>query len=51
LLDGGADPEYGQPSASECITMFKQEDTWKAKFDAAPGKGQAEKIRRAEKKD
>ncbi|RGP68276.1 hypothetical protein FSPOR_5427 [Fusarium sporotrichioides] len=51
LLDGGADSEYGQPSASECVTMFKQEDTWKAKFDAAPGKGQAGKTRRAEKKD
>ncbi|QPC62266.1 hypothetical protein HYE67_004497 [Fusarium culmorum] len=51
LLDGGADPEYGQPSASECVTMFKQEDMWKAKFDAAPGKGQAGKTRRAEKKD
>ncbi|CEI69879.1 unnamed protein product [Fusarium venenatum] len=51
LLDGGADPDYGQPSASECVTMFKQEDTWKAKFDAAPGKGQAGKTRRAENKD
>ncbi|KAF4501405.1 ankyrin [Fusarium agapanthi] len=48
LLDGGADPEYGQPSAAECITMFKQEDTWKSKFDAAPGKGQAGKTRVAE---
>ncbi|KAF5618198.1 ankyrin [Fusarium tjaetaba] len=47
LLDGGADPEYGQPSAAECITMFKQEDTWKSKFDAAPGKGQAGKTREA----
>ncbi|KAF5984064.1 ankyrin [Fusarium coicis] len=50
LLDGGADPEYGQPSAAECITMFKQEDTWKSKFDAAPGKGQAGKTRDAEGK-
>ncbi|RGP77342.1 hypothetical protein FLONG3_4528 [Fusarium longipes] len=48
LLDGGADPEYGQPSAFECVAMFKQEDTWKVKFDAAPGKGQAGKTRRAE---
>ncbi|KAF5584753.1 ankyrin [Fusarium pseudocircinatum] len=50
LLDGGADPEYGQPSAAECITMFKQEDTWKSKFDAAPGKGQAGKAREVEGK-
>ncbi|KAF4437036.1 ankyrin [Fusarium acutatum] len=50
LLDGGADPEYGQPSAAECITMFTQEDTWKSKFDAAPGKGQAGKTREAEGK-
>ncbi|KAF5682084.1 ankyrin protein [Fusarium denticulatum] len=50
LLDGGADPEYGQPSAAECITMFKQEDTWKSKFDTAPGKGQAGKTREVEGK-
>ncbi|KAF5976466.1 ankyrin protein [Fusarium bulbicola] len=50
LLDSGADPEYGQPSAAECIGMFKQEDTWKSKFDAAPGKGQAGKTRDAEGK-
>ncbi|KAF5607161.1 ankyrin [Fusarium subglutinans] len=50
LLDGGADPEYGQPSAAECIAMFKQEETWKSKFDAAPGKGQAGKTRDAEGK-
>ncbi|KAM0552025.1 hypothetical protein ACHAPJ_008135 [Fusarium lateritium] len=48
LLDGGADPEYGQPNALECIAMFQQEDTWKAKFDSAPGKGQAGKTRRTE---
>ncbi|KAF5022429.1 hypothetical protein F66182_5514 [Fusarium sp. NRRL 66182] len=48
LLEGGADPDYGQPSASDCITMSKQEDAWKAKFDAAPGRGQAGKTRRAE---
>ncbi|KAF5699586.1 ankyrin [Fusarium mundagurra] len=51
LLDGGADPEYGQPSAAECIAMFKQEDTWKSKFDAAPGKGQAGRTREAERKE
>ncbi|KAF9768277.1 hypothetical protein IL306_014463 [Fusarium sp. DS 682] len=51
LLDGGADPQYGQPSAAECIAMFKQEDTWKSKFDAAPGKGQAGKTRKADGKE
>ncbi|KAF5699654.1 ankyrin protein [Fusarium globosum] len=51
LLDGGADPEYGQPSAAECITMFKQEDIWKLKFDVAPGKGQAGKTRETDGKE
>ncbi|KAF5619762.1 ankyrin protein [Fusarium sp. NRRL 25303] len=51
LLDGGADPEYGQPSAAECITMFKQEDTWKSKFDVAPGKGKAGKTRETDGKE
>ena len=42
LLQGGADPDYGNPSAMQCVAMFKQEDTWKAKFEAAPGKGKAQ---------
>ncbi|KAG6011693.1 hypothetical protein E4U43_008179 [Claviceps pusilla] len=41
LLDGGADPEHGHPSALQCVTMFKQEETWKVKFEAAPGRGKA----------
>lgn len=41
LLEGGADPDYGAPSALECVAMFKQEETWQAKFEAAPGKGKA----------
>ncbi|RWA10458.1 hypothetical protein EKO27_g4659 [Xylaria grammica] len=44
LLEGGADPEYGSPSAIQCIAMFKQQDKWGAKFDAAPGKGKAPKL-------
>jgi hypothetical protein len=44
LLEGGADPDYGSPSAAQCIAMFQQEDTWKAKFEAAPGKGKAPKT-------
>ncbi|KAJ4410995.1 hypothetical protein N0V82_009099 [Gnomoniopsis sp. IMI 355080] len=39
LLESGADPEYGMPSAMECIVMFKQEETWKAKFESASGRG------------
>jgi len=41
LLEGGADPEYGSPSALECIAMFNQDEKWKAKFEAAPGRGKA----------
>ncbi|KAI1505037.1 ankyrin [Biscogniauxia marginata] len=43
LLEGGADPDYGSPSALACLSMFKQEDKWGPKFEAAPGKGKAEK--------
>ncbi|KAJ4326862.1 hypothetical protein N0V84_002688 [Fusarium piperis] len=50
LLDGGADPEYGKPSAAECVAMFNQEGVWKSKFDAAPGRGQADKGRSRENK-
>ncbi|KAM0427250.1 hypothetical protein ACHAPT_007680 [Fusarium lateritium] len=50
LLDGGADPEHGKPSAAECVVMFNQEDVWKSKFDAAPGRGQADKGRSQENK-
>jgi ankyrin repeat protein len=41
LLEGGADPEHGQPSALECIGLFRQEEKWKAKFESAPGSGKA----------
>ena len=41
-MEGGADPEHGQPSAMECIAMFKQDDVWKARFESAPGKGTQE---------
>ncbi|KAK1248204.1 hypothetical protein MKX08_006424 [Trichoderma sp. CBMAI-0020] len=39
LVEGGADPDYGKPTAMECIALFQQEDVWKAKFEAAPGRG------------
>lgn len=41
LLGGGADPEFGSPTALETIVMFRQEDKWKAQFEAAPGRGKA----------
>lgn len=25
----------------QCIVMFKQDDKWRAKFEAAPGRGKA----------
>jgi hypothetical protein len=41
LLEGGADPDHGNPSALEAVVLFKQEEQWKANFEAAPGKGKA----------
>ncbi|KAJ2904573.1 ankyrin-like protein [Zalerion maritima] len=41
LLEGGADPDYGAPSAMQCIGMFQQDEKWKAKFEAAKGRGKA----------
>ena len=41
LLEGGADPDYGSPSAMETVTLFKQEEKWKGKFESAPGRGKA----------
>ncbi|KJR85804.1 ankyrin [Sporothrix schenckii 1099-18] len=43
LLEGGADPEFGSPTPLETIVMFRQEDKWRAAFEAAPGRGQAGK--------
>ncbi|POR38659.1 Putative ankyrin repeat protein [Tolypocladium paradoxum] len=42
LLAGGADPDYGNPSALRCVEMFKQGEKWKAKFEAAAGRGKAQ---------
>ncbi|KZL85387.1 ankyrin-like protein [Colletotrichum incanum] len=41
---GGADPEYGTPSAIQCLAMFKQEGKWADKFAAAPGRGKAKAV-------
>lgn len=41
LLAGGADPEFGNPNALQCVEMFKQEEKWKARFENAIGRGKA----------
>ncbi|KDN67506.1 hypothetical protein CSUB01_04269 [Colletotrichum sublineola] len=41
LLGGGADPDHGNPSALQCVVMFKQEDKWQTKFQSASGRGKA----------
>ncbi|CAK7245450.1 MAG: hypothetical protein STHCBS139747_007032 [Sporothrix thermara] len=41
LLEGGADPDFGAPTALDTIVMFRQEDKWRAAFEAAPGRGKA----------
>lgn len=33
LLEGGADPDLGQPSAAEAVTMFRMEGVWEAEFE------------------
>ncbi|KAI9052583.1 hypothetical protein LZ554_003926 [Drepanopeziza brunnea f. sp. 'monogermtubi'] len=32
LLKGGADPDHGLPSATEAVTLFKQEEVWKERW-------------------
>lgn len=39
LLDGGADPDWGAPTARDCLKMFKQEDKWGKHFEEAKGRG------------
>jgi hypothetical protein len=41
LLEGGADPDHGDPSAMTAIVLFKKEDQWRKLFEEAPGKGKA----------
>jgi hypothetical protein len=41
LLEGGADPDYGAPSALEAVALFKQEEKWRGKFENASGRGKA----------
>ena len=40
LLEGGADPDHGNPNALQCVEMFKM-DKWKERFESAPGRGKA----------
>ena len=44
LLEGGADPDWGAPTARDCLKMFKQEDQWGAAFDGAKGKGKGGEV-------
>ena len=43
LLDGGADPDWGKPSAMEAIGLFGKGDEWKDKFEKASGRGKGAK--------
>ncbi|PBP25202.1 ankyrin domain containing protein [Diplocarpon rosae] len=43
LLAGGADPDHGSPSAMQAVTLFRQEERWKGKFEGAVGRGLAGK--------
>ncbi|KAF6825844.1 hypothetical protein CPLU01_10041 [Colletotrichum plurivorum] len=51
LLEGGADPDYGTPSAIQCITMFNKEGPWKEKFETAPGRGKAKAVPQDDKEE
>jgi hypothetical protein len=35
LLEGGADPDLGTPSAAEAIVLFKLADVWESPFHEA----------------
>ena len=35
LLEGGADPDVGMPSAMEAVSLFKADDRWGDRFRAA----------------
>ena len=39
LLEGGADPDWGSPTAMEAVALFRKEDEWKSKFEKAKGRG------------
>ena len=39
LLEGGADPEWGSPSAVEAVGIFGKEGVWGERFMGAKGRG------------
>jgi ankyrin repeat protein len=39
LLEGGADPDLGQPSAMEAVGLFGLDKVWKERFESAKGRG------------
>lgn len=39
LLEGGADPEWGVPSAVEAVGMFQMGEVWRGRFEGARGRG------------
>lgn len=41
LLEGGADPDLGQPSAMNAVGMFGLDGVWRERFEAAKGRGTA----------
>ena len=40
LLEGGADPDVGEPSALQAIAIFRKEE-WRERFEGARGRGTA----------
>ncbi|MCJ1432246.1 hypothetical protein MMC27_001602 [Xylographa pallens] len=41
LVEGGADPLWGSPSAEESMRLFRKEGEWAVKFEGARGRGRA----------
>ncbi|MCJ1248557.1 hypothetical protein MMC30_005775 [Trapelia coarctata] len=39
LLEGGADPGWGAPSAMDAVGMFRMGEVWRARFEGAGGRG------------
>ena len=39
LLEGGADPDIGEPSAMEAVAIFGQDGLWRERFQRAKGRG------------
>ena len=42
LVAGGADPDWGRPSAMEAIAVFRKEE-WRERFENAPGRGKMQR--------